>query len=157
MKELIASLKSENLDERHAAVDKIAGLAKQNPAIYIPEINEALKTGDSDTRWYLGRALIKIGSETVTQYICDFSETETDLEIQKYYGAVLAAFGEDEILTLIGLFESPNPTTRGMASAALVRIGAPAAPFLLDAAKSDNALVKLCVGMTLQKIGVFTY
>ncbi|HJJ28622.1 MAG TPA: HEAT repeat domain-containing protein [Methanocorpusculum sp.] len=157
MKELFAALASADLDERHAAVEKIAAEARKNPSVRIPEINEALKAGPADLRWYLGRALIKIGEETVTQYIIDFSENETDLEIQKYYGAVLAAFGEGAILTLIDLFESPNPTTRGMASAALVRIGAPAAPYLLDAAKSDNPLVKLCVGMTLQKIGVFDY
>ncbi|HJJ48931.1 MAG TPA: hypothetical protein O0X39_08105 [Methanocorpusculum sp.] len=157
MKELITALGSSNLDDRHKAVDKIAEEARKNPSVKIPEIIEALKAGTPDLRWYLGRALIKIGDETVTQYIIEFSEAETDLEIQKYYGAVLAAFGEDSILTLIGLFESPNPTTRGMASAALVRIGSPAAPYLLDAAKTDNPLVKLCVGMTLQKIGVFDY
>jgi FOG: HEAT repeat len=157
MKELFAALASPDLDARHAAVDKIVEEARKNPSVRIPEINEALKAGTPDQRWYLGRALIKLGDETVTQYIIEFSEQETDLEIQKYYGAVLAAFGEDSILTLIGLFESANPTTRGMASAALVRIGAPTAPYLLDAAKSDNPLVKLCVGMTLQKIGVFDY
>ena len=157
MKTYFEALKSENLDERHAAVEKLAEEAKKNPSVVIPQINDALKAGDMNTRWYLGRALIKTGDDVVTQYICDFSEAETDIEIQKYYGAVLAAFGEDSILTLINLFESPNPTTRGMASAALVRIGTPAAPYLLEAAKSENPVVKLCVGMTLQKIGVFDY
>jgi hypothetical protein len=44
-----------------------------------------------------------------------------------------------------------------MAGAALEKIGEPALEPLLEAAKSDNQTVKICAGIVLMKLGVYSY
>ncbi len=155
MDELIQALKSETLDERHAAVAAMAEKAKADPAS-ITQIINALKAADMNTRWYLGRALVKIG-RPVIPVIIDAAESESDMGVQKYFGAVLAAFGEAAVPPLIALFSSANPAARGMAGAALEKIGQPALDPLLEAAQSDNQTVKICAGLVLMKLGVYEY
>ncbi len=154
--EITNQLSAENLDERHAAVEKLALLAKNDPETIIPQIIAALKESGINIRWYLGRALIKTGP-SVIPYLVSASEEETDLDIQKYYGAVLAAFGEEAVPILVGLFSSENPTTRGMSAASLERIGSPAVPALMEAAHSENTGVQLCARLTLAKFQIFDY
>ena len=154
--EVFARLSAEDLDQRHAAVKDLAALGKSEPDTIIPAIIAALKTGSMNHRWYLGRALIRIGP-SVIPYLVAASEKETDMAVQKYYGAVFAAFGEEAVPTLIGLFSSNNPTTRGMAAAALEKIGEPSLPSLLKAAKSPNGTVKLCAVLTLAKFQIYDY
>ena len=153
--EIIGELSAENLDDRHAAVAKIAHLAETDPEL-IPQIITALKSADMNVRWYLGRALIKIGP-AVMPYLVAASEKETDMTIQKYYGAVFAAFGEEAIPTLVGLFASKNPTTRGMSAAALERIGEPSIPALVEAAHSDDMIISSCAKLTLGKFQIYDY
>ncbi|MDD3047445.1 MAG: HEAT repeat domain-containing protein [Methanocorpusculum sp.] len=155
-REVFARLSAEDLDQRHAAVQDLAALGKSEPDIIIPAIIAALKTGSMNLRWYLGRALIRIGPSAIP-FLTAASEEETDMAVQKYYGAVFAAFGEESIPTLVGMFASENPTTRGMAAAALEKIGEPSLPSLLKAAKSPNGTVKLCAVLTLAKFQIYDY
>lgn len=154
--EVFARLSAEDLDQRHLAVQNIAALGKSDPDKIIPEIIAALRTADLNVRWYLGRALIRTGP-SVIPFLVAASEEETDMAVQKYYGAVFAAFGEESIPMLIGLFASENPTTRGMAAAALEKIGEPSLPSLMEAAKSPNGTVKLCAALTLAKFQIYDY
>jgi HEAT repeat protein len=154
--ELIARLSAENLDQRHEAVMDLAALGKSDPDKVIPEIIAALKTGSLNLRWYLGRALIRIGP-SVIPFLVAASEHETDMSVQKYYGAVFAVFGPEAVSTLVGLFSSKNPTTRGMAAAALEKIGDPSLPLLKEAAKSQDVTVKSCAILTLAKFQVYDY
>lgn len=154
--EVFARLSAEDLGQRHEAVQDLAVLGKSDPEKTIPEIIAALKTGSMNHRWYLGRALIRIGPSVIPLLVAA-SEEETDMAIQKYYGAVIAAFGEEAVPTLIGLFSSKNPTTRGMAAAALEKIGEPALPPLMEAAKSPDGTVKLCAALTLAKFQIYDY
>lgn len=154
--EVIARLSAENLDQRHEAVMTLAALGKNDPGRVVPEIIAALKTGSMNLRWYLGRALIRIGP-SVIPFLVAASENETDMAVQKYYGAVFAVFGPEAVSTLVGLFSSKNPTTRGMAAAALEKIGDASLPSLREAAKSQDAIVKSCAILTLAKFQVYDY
>ena len=57
MEELFNALKSEKLEERHAAVSLMAERARENPEA-AKQIVSALKEADMSARWYLGRALV---------------------------------------------------------------------------------------------------
>jgi len=155
-REVFARLSAEDLDRRHLAVSELAALGKSDPDTIIPEIIAALKTGTMNLRWYLGRALIRIGP-SVIPFLVAASEEETDMAVQKYYGAVFAAFGEEVVPTLVGLFSSKNPTTRGMAAAALEKIGEPSLPSLMEATNSSDGTVKLCAALTLAKFQIYDY
>ena len=155
MEELLKAIKSENLDERHAAVSKMAERARENPNASA-DIISALRKSDMSGRWYLGRALLKIGPSVIPVLIKE-AETETEADVQKYFGAVLASFGKESVAPLVGLFSSENAAARGMAGDALEKIGEPALDSLLDAAKSENQTVKICAGLVLMKLGVYSY
>jgi len=155
MEELFKAIKAENLDDRHAAVDTMVLRAQKNPEV-IPQIIEALRESDMSGRWYLGRALLKTGP-SVIPILIEEAKTETRADVQKYFGAVLAAFGKESVSSLVELFASENATARGMAGAALEKIGEPALDALLHAAKSENQTVKICAGIVLMKLGVYRY
>ncbi|WP_319378110.1 HEAT repeat domain-containing protein [uncultured Methanocorpusculum sp.] len=154
--DVIARLSAENLDQRHEAVMDLAALGKSDPETVVPEIISAFKTGSMNLRWYLGRALIRIGP-SVIPFLVAASEKETDMSVQKYYGAVFAVFGPEAVSTLVDLFSSKNPTTRGMAAAALEKIGDPSIPSLKEAAKSSDVTVKSCAILTLAKFQIYDY
>lgn len=149
-------LKSENMDERNAAVDKIADSAKSDLENSVPEIVDMLKKADTNTRWYLGRALIKLGKDVIP-FLIKESEKETDMTVQKYFASVLAYFGDDAAEPLVKLFESENATSRGMAAAALEKIGDGSVIYLMEAVQSDNKTVSVCAGIVLAKLGVYDY
>ncbi|HJJ50423.1 MAG TPA: hypothetical protein O0X01_02710 [Methanocorpusculum sp.] len=149
-------LLAEDLDQRHKAVEELAARGKIDPDTVIPQIIAELKTGGMNIRWYLGRALIAIGP-SVTPYLRAASEKEKDMGVQKYYGAIFAAFGEGSVPELIGMFSSENPTTRGMAAAALEKIGEPCIPSLTEAANCSDDIVKTCAALTLAKFQIFDY
>ena len=151
-----SELGNESLDARHAAVDKIAAAGRQRPERIVPIVIAELRNADVDTRWYLGRSLIYMGPGIIP-VLLEYSEMEQDMDIQKYFGAVLAAFGETAVPFLVGVFGSQNPTTRGMASAALERIGQPAVPALVEAASGDDPQIKICAELTLNRLNVFEY
>ena len=155
-KNIFAQLSAEDLDLRHAAVEELAARGKIDSDTIIPQIIAELKTGNMNIRWYLGRALIAIGP-SVTPYLRAASEKETDMAIQKYYGAIFAAFGEGSVPELIDMFSSKNPTTRGMAAASLEKIGEPCIPALMAAANCSNGTVKSCAALTLAKFQIFEY
>ncbi len=155
MEKLIEALKSDNLDMRHAAVAQMAEQARENPDA-VRQIIDALRVADMSSRWYLGRALLKTGPVVIPVLIGE-AQTETDAGVLKYYGAVLASFGEVAISPLLSLFSSENAAARGMAGAALEKIGIPALDSLLVAAKSENQTVKICAGIVLMKLGVYKY
>ena len=155
MEELFNALKSEKLDERHAAVSLMAERARENPEA-AKQIVSALQEADMNGRWYLGRALVKTGPSVIPLLTAE-AETEKDAGILKYYGAVLASFGETAVEPLLALFASENAAARGMAGAALEKIGEPALEPLLAAANSENQTVKICAGIVLMKLGVYNY
>lgn len=155
MEALLSALKAENLDERHAAVAQMAERARENTDD-LRQIITALRAADMNGRWYLGRALLKVGTPVIPVLIQE-AESETDASVLRYYGAVLAAFGTHSVAPLLSLFASENAAARGMAGAALEKIGEPALDALLESAKSENQTVRLCAGIVLMKLGVYNY
>lgn len=151
-----SELKSEDLDARHLAVDKIATEASLDLEKSVPALAALLKKSDTNTRWYVGRAFIKLGSAAIP-YIIAESEKETDMVIQKYFASVLAYFGEEAAEPLVKLFESENPTSRGMAAAALEKIGEPSIIYLMETVSGDNKVASVCAGIVLAKLGVYDY
>ena len=152
----LTALSDADLDVRHAAVEKIAAAGRANPGQIVPVVIAELRSGTLDTRWYLGRSLVKMGPE-ITPLLLEYAEMEKNMDIQKYFGAVLASFGDTSVPALISLFSSSNPTARGMASAALERLEAWAVPALIEAALGDDPQVKLCAELTLTKLNIFDY
>lgn len=152
----LSALSDADLDIRHAAVEKIAEVGRANPGEIVPVVIAELQSGTLDTRWYLGRSLVKMGPE-ITPFILEYAELEKNMDVQKYYGAVLASFGEVAVSPLISLFSSTNPMARGMAAAALERLEAKAVPALIEAALGDDPQVKLCAELTLTKLNIFDY
>ena len=152
----LTALSDADLDVRHAAVEKIAAAGRANPGQIVPVVIAELRSGTLDTRWYLGRSLVKMGPE-ITPLLLEYAEMEKNMDIQKYFGAVLASFGDTSVPALISLFSSSNPTTRGMASAALERLEVRAVPALIEAALGDDPQVKLCAELTLTKLNIFDY
>jgi HEAT repeat protein len=150
------SLDDKSLDVRHAAVEKIVTAGKKNTNQVVPAVIAKLRISTLDTRWYLGRSLVKMGPGIIP-IIIEYAELEEDTNVQKYFGAVLASFGEIAILPLISLFSSTNPATRGMAAAALERLGTKAIPTLIEASLGDDPQVKLCAELTLMKLNTFNY
>ena len=155
MEKLFEALQAENLDDRHAAVAQMAEKARGDEAA-LAQIITALREADMNKRWYLGRALVKTGPSIIPTLVAE-AEKEADAGVLKYYGAVLAFFGEAAVAPLLSLFASENAAARGMAGAALEKIGEPALQPLLDAAKSENQTVKICAGIVLMKLGVYQY
>jgi len=153
---VLAALSDADLDVRHTAVEKIAVEGRENPGQIVPVVIAELRSGTLDTRWYLGRSLVKMGPEIIP-LILEYAEVEKNMDVQKYFGAVLASFGEVSIPSLISLFSSTNPMARGMAAAALERLEAKAVPALIEAALGDDPQVKLCAELTLTKLNIFDY
>jgi len=155
MNELFAAFSSPNLDVRHDAEVQIAVSIQNNPSI-AKEVISRIRTENADTRWYLSRTLIKAG-DIVIPLIINESRTEMDPIVQRYFGSILASFGEKSVPFLIDLFSSDNALARGMAGAALEKIGESSLEPLLKAAKSDDATVRSCAGIVLMKLGVYQY
>jgi len=155
MNELFAAFSSPDLEVRHGAEVQIAVLIQNNPSI-AKEVISGIRTGNSDTRWYLSRTLIKAGDMVIPLIIAE-SKREMDPVVQRYYGSILASFGEKSVPYLIDLFSSENALARGMAGAALEKIGDASLNPLLNATKSDDATVRSCAGIVLMKLGVYQY
>jgi len=155
MNNLFADFSSSDLDVRHEAEYKLADLARADSTV-IDVILQKMREGSTDTRWYLSRSLIKVG-DTIIPRLIDEAKRETDSQMQKYYGAILASFGTKSAPYLIDLFSCENVQARGMAGAALERIGDPAISHLQDAAKSTDVTTKTCAILVLGKLGVFEY
>ncbi len=151
-----SSLNDESLDVRHAAVDRIAAAGRAAPERIVPIVISEISEATPDCRWYLGRSLVKMGP-VIIPIILEYAEIEQNMDVQKYYGAVLASFGEEAVPSLISLFSSTNPTARGMAAAALERLEAKAVPALIAAANGRDPQVKLCAELTLSKLHIFDY
>jgi len=144
-------VKSESMQTRREAERKIAEMLVADKQI-LPKIIENIRTGDLNSRWYLARAIIRCGPDIIPGLIQQI-EHETDSHILKYSGAVLAGFGEPAINPLIKLFSCDNAKLRGMAAAALERIGKPAVESLVMATESGDELTRQCASFILQKLG----
>jgi HEAT repeat protein len=150
------SLGDKSLDTRHAAVEEIAAAGRANPRQIVHDVISELKSSTIDIRWYLGRALVKIGPEIIP-LILEYAETEKNMDVQKYFGAILASFDEIAIPQLISLFSSNNQMARGMAAMALEQLDEKAIPALIEATLNDNPQIKLCAELTLMKLNIFDY
>ncbi len=148
-------VKSVNMDIRRVAEVKITEMLKNDKSM-IELVLENIRTGDVNSRWYLGRALMHAGPEIIPDLV-EHAKTEEDTDVLKYIGAVLAALGELAIEPLISLFASENAKVRGMAGAALERLGEVAWESLFKAAESDNPLIHQCSQFVLQKAGVYQF
>ncbi|HJJ54454.1 MAG TPA: HEAT repeat domain-containing protein [Methanocorpusculum sp.] len=151
MSDPFEDVKSESMQTRREAETKLAEMLIADHGL-IPTVLENIRNGDLNSRWYLARALIKCGPELIPELI-RLVEHEEDIMVLKYTGAVLAAFGEQAIQPLIGLFAADNAKLRGMAAAALERIGEPAVEALAIASETGDDQTRLCAQIILQKLG----
>ena len=151
-----SSLSDASLDVRHAAVEKIAAAGRADPGTVVPAVVSELRSGTLDTRWYLGRSLVKMGPDIIP-LILEYAEVEKDMDIQKYFGAVLASFGEIAVSPLVSLFTSSNPMARGMASAVLERLAGKAGPGPDGGALGGGSQGELWAVRELTKLNIFDY
>jgi len=153
MNDLFIGFTSPDLDVRHETEIRLSEMAR-NDSTLIDNILIELRRGNSDLRWYLSRTLIKVGDSIIPR-IVEESKVESDFQVLKYFGAILAEFGKKSVPILIGLFSSKNESLRGMAGAALLKIGDEAIDDLKIAMKSDDETTRLCATLVLMKMGVF--
>ncbi|HJJ36464.1 MAG TPA: HEAT repeat domain-containing protein [Methanocorpusculum sp.] len=144
-------VKSADMATRRAAETAIAEMLAADHGI-LPVIIENIRSGDMNSRWYLSRAVVHEGPQLIPDLIA-YARTETDGDVLKYLGAILASFGAPAIDPLIGLFASDNAKVRGMAAAALERIGEPAVEPLVAASRSADPMTRQCALFILQKYG----
>ena len=74
-----SSLSDASLDVRHAAVEKIAAAGRADPGMVVPAVVSELRSGTLDTRWYLGRSLVTMGSDIIppiSEYAAVVKETD---------------------------------------------------------------------------------
>ncbi|HJJ88851.1 MAG TPA: hypothetical protein O0W81_01910 [Methanocorpusculum sp.] len=152
----LTTLLDADTDVRHASVEMIAAAGRINPEHVVPIVISELRSGTPDSRWYLGRSLIKMGPDIIP-LLLEYANIEMNMDVLKYIGAIFSSFGEISIPSLISLFSSSNPYARGMASAALVRLENCSIPALITAALDDDPQVKLCAELTLMKLNIFDY
>jgi HEAT repeat protein len=150
IQELIAVLRTGNLEGRRTAVRELAAFgaeAAEPLAFALGEEEE-----DNDVRWYIGQALIRIGEPAVPPLI-EVIGLVHDHDARRYAAAALGEIGEPAVQPLIELLTSDREDVRGFAALALCRVGKPAVEPLLLLMDTSSGVVHSCAALTLWKMG----
>jgi len=118
----------------------------------IPEIIAALQESQATMRWYLARAIARMGVASIEPVIEAIRSNE-DPDIRRYLTGSLASLGEGAIPHLIRHLTDDNVNVRGAIALALCRIGGPAIPALTEAAEGDDPLLRTCAELVLFRMG----
>ncbi|WP_255331322.1 HEAT repeat domain-containing protein [Methanocalculus taiwanensis] len=118
----------------------------------IPEIVRALGEAPQTMRWYLARAIARMGLPAFEPVIEEIRRTDNP-EVRRYLTASLAAFGEAAIPLLIRLLADDDVAVRGAAALALCRIGDPAMPALKEVSEGDDPFLRNSAGLVLFRMG----
>jgi HEAT repeat protein len=149
MPQLMAALKSANPEVRAEAANALGNLGPDaKPAI--PQLTQMLKDPNQNVRGKAARALAEAGPEAVPSLTAALK----DQEARPYAAAALAEFRpvpQDALGALIDNLKEESPEQRGPAQAALISIGPPAVPPLIDTLKDKER--RNGAALTLGRIG----
>ncbi len=137
-----------DLAARRSAEEALAALGPD----VVPEIVRALQEASQTMRWYLARAIARMGSPAFEPVI-DAIRSSDDPEVRRYLTASIAAMGEAVIPLLVRLLADDDVTVRGAAALALCRIGEPAMSALKKASEGDDPLLRNSAGLVLFRMG----
>ncbi len=137
-----------DLAARRSAEEELAALGPDA----VPEIVRALGEAPQTMRWYLSRAIARMGLPAFEPVI-EAIRSSDDPEVRRYLTASLAAMGEAGIPRLVELLVDDDVAVRGAAALALCRIGEPAMPALKEASEGDDPLLRNSAGLVLFRMG----
>ncbi len=137
-----------DLAARRSAEEALAALGPD----VVPEIVSALGEAPQTMRWYLARAIARMGLPAFEPVIKAIRSSD-DPEVRRYLTASIAAMGEAAIPLLVGLLVDDEVTVRGAAALALCRIGEPAMPALKEASEGDDPFLRNSAGLVLFRMG----
>lgn len=147
MQHLLADLTSGD-DER--AEQAIPALVKLGAAA-IPPLLDLTRSTDADIRWWGVRALAA-SPHTRTSDLLPLLSDST-LEVRAAAALALCSHpGVEAIPALIRTLADEDPLTAGLAGNALVKIGSPAVPGLLEVMSEASASVRILALRTLSEI-----
>ncbi|MBR1368979.1 hypothetical protein RJ53_05455 [Methanocalculus chunghsingensis] len=118
----------------------------------IPEIVGALEESQATMRWYLARAIVRMGVVSVEPVI-EAIRSAGDPDVRRYLTGSLASLGEVAIPHLIRYLADDDVNVRGAVALALCRIGEPAIPGLTEAAEGDDPFLRTCAELVLFRMG----
>ncbi|MDP1547453.1 MAG: HEAT repeat domain-containing protein [Anaerolineales bacterium] len=147
MEHLLADLTSGD-DKR--AEQAIPALMKFGEAA-IPPLLDLTRSTDADIRWWGVRALAASPHTRTSDLLPHLSDST--LEVRAAAALALCSHpGEEAIPALIRAIADEDPLTAGLAGNALVKIGSPAVPGLLEVMSEASASVRILALRTLSEI-----
>lgn len=146
--ELKKTVGEPDLAARRSAEEALAALGPD----VVPEIASALREAPQTMRWYLARAIARMGIPAF-EPVLEAIRSSDDPEVRRYLTASIAAMGEATIPLLVRLLVDDDVAVRGAAALALCRIGGPAMPALKEASEGDDPLLRNSAGLVLFRMG----
>jgi len=145
------------LDELSCGEDERAEAALSHLAIWGPEVVEPLRerlfNPEAEVRWWAVRALAEINDDRVPGLLAR-ALSDPDKGVRWCAGLALRTHPSAQVApTLLPLLSDEDALTRRLAGDALVAIGSPVVPQLLDAMQKGEHLTRLEAVRALAKIG----
>ncbi|HSB66119.1 MAG TPA: HEAT repeat domain-containing protein [Anaerolineales bacterium] len=145
------------LDELSCGEDERAEVALTRLSIWGPEIveilQERLDNPEPDVRWWAVRGLAEIHDERVPEMLLK-ALADADKGVRWCAGLALRNHpSEKAVPALINLLSNEESLTRRLAGDALVAIGSPVVPRLLEVMQVGDLLARLEAVRALAKIG----
>ncbi len=145
------------LDELSCGDDDRAEQALSHLGTWGPEVvevlSERLHRREVELRWWAVRALAEVDDERVAGLLID-ALADPDQGVRWCAGLALRTRPSVKAIpALINLLSSEEALTRRLAGDALIAIGRPAVPHLLDVMRHGDQLARLEAVRTLAKIG----
>jgi HEAT repeat protein len=144
----LADLHAADLKVRHAAED---ALVREETRAVQPLIEFLSEERDPEPKWYVARALARIGKPAV-EAILDALTEESHDEVRRYLAASLAEMREPPVREVVSLLGSDDPELRRYGTMILCRIGTPAVEALKRMTKEDEGIRGRCAQYTLLRI-----
>lgn len=117
----------------------------------LPRLRELTRAPDADTRWWAVRALAASPHTQTSDLIPTLSDPSPEVRAASAL-ALCEHPGEEAIEALIRLLADEDPLAANLAGNALVKIGNPATPRLLDVLKEANASARIAALRALAEI-----
>jgi HEAT repeat protein len=145
------------LDELSCGDDVRAEAALSHLGVWGPEavepLRERLSNPDAEVRWWAVRGLAEINDERVPVILVT-ALSDPDQSVRWCAGLALRTHpSEQSAPALLKLLSDEDSLTRRLAGDALVAIGSPLVPQLLDALQNGEHLTRLEAVRALSKIG----
>lgn len=147
MKDLLAELTSGDDQRAERSISALVELGLDS----IPPLLHLTHSEDVDTRWWAVRALAA-SPHTRTSYLIPLLD-DSSAEIRAAAALALCEHpGEEAVEALTKALSDEDSLTAGLAGNALVRVGSPAVPSLLEVLKEASANVRILALRALSEI-----